>query len=432
MKVEVSLGEAIDKYSILEIKLKNIFDQSKQIEIQKELDALNECKQYITEYAFFYKLLMFVNQKIWDMTNIIKTITIENAEFAQLSNQIFEFNQKRYRLKNVFNLLSNSELKEQKSYNASYCKIIVNDIETIYDKISEINYLSIEYDYIIFDQEYIEKIKEIFISPNIIINHEIINNTTIQLHDFSIDNNLQNIFGFDPITYLCGGKMGDYIQSLSVINETFYKTGKKGIIYLSNCGDVFSTGLQQTYNDTYDLIMTQRYIKEYNIYNNEPTCIDLTSWRNSHLLYKASWYHIYKNHYEIEWGTHKWINTQSDDKWKDKVIMNIMHYRNNKNLDYQKLYNLYGSSLIFMSFDKKDYNIFIDKTKLNIEYYCPTSFTDACIVINSCKLLVANLSGLLTIGHSMHKCRLIGLMNEHDDTHNINFKNIWQNVSYSV
>ena len=45
MKVDVSLGEAIDKYSILEIKLKNITDQSKQLEIQKEIDALNKCKQ---------------------------------------------------------------------------------------------------------------------------------------------------------------------------------------------------------------------------------------------------------------------------------------------------------------------------------------------------------------------------------------------------
>ena len=40
MKIEVSLGEAIDKYSILELKKKKITDVNKLIEIKKEIDVL--------------------------------------------------------------------------------------------------------------------------------------------------------------------------------------------------------------------------------------------------------------------------------------------------------------------------------------------------------------------------------------------------------
>ena len=50
MKVEVSVGEAIDKLSILHIKMKKIVDENKKIEIQKEIDCLQECDSYIKQY----------------------------------------------------------------------------------------------------------------------------------------------------------------------------------------------------------------------------------------------------------------------------------------------------------------------------------------------------------------------------------------------
>ena len=44
MKVEVSIGEAIDKLSILELKMKKITNEHKKIEIQKEINVLQDCK----------------------------------------------------------------------------------------------------------------------------------------------------------------------------------------------------------------------------------------------------------------------------------------------------------------------------------------------------------------------------------------------------
>ena len=89
---------------------------------------------------------MYINEKIWDMTDIVKSISIDNPKFAQLSNDIFEYNQKRFRIKNCFNLSATSEIREQKSYASTHCKIIIENETNLYTKIPEINYLLLEYD----------------------------------------------------------------------------------------------------------------------------------------------------------------------------------------------------------------------------------------------------------------------------------------------
>ena len=90
-----------------------------------------------------------------------------NYKFAQISNNIFENNQKRFRLKNYFNILNNSNIIECKSYFENKCYIIVNSEKDIYDKIPEINYLVISYDVICFKVIYKNIIEKLFKNPNI-------------------------------------------------------------------------------------------------------------------------------------------------------------------------------------------------------------------------------------------------------------------------
>ena len=142
MKIEVSIGEAIDKLSILELKLKKINNEEKKKEIVKEIKVLDECYTYIKKYEILYNLLIYVNESIWDMTDIIKSISVTDSKFPLISNQIFEFNQKRFRIKNWYNLTSNSNLKEQKSYSQSNCKIVIDNKTTFYNKIPEIIYIA--------------------------------------------------------------------------------------------------------------------------------------------------------------------------------------------------------------------------------------------------------------------------------------------------
>ena len=317
MKVEVSIGEVIDKFSILELKKNKIQDETKVQEIQKELDVLNVCNHYKNEYSFFYRLLMYVNGEIWTMTDTIKTLNWEDEPqiFSKISNQIFEFNQKRFRIKNWFNLMVNSNIKEQKSYTTSQFGIIIENEEVFYNKIPELLYLTLEYDSItIYTTELmISLIQNIIKIPNIVYEN-------INVLDFSILETQTN----------------DFIQSLSVINEKFYETGRKGILYIANgnvdcnsfTGDIFRNGVENTYNDTYEIIMKQNYIKDYQLYNNQSIEINLNEWRSNPNLYKKNWYHIYKEIYNVEWGKHKWLNNiDLDDKWKDIILINNTSYR---------------------------------------------------------------------------------------------------------
>lgn len=192
MKVEVSIGEAVDKYSILELKKKKIGNAEKIVQIEKELESLRDCTKYITEHNFFYQLLVYVNGQIWDMTDTIKNLDVQDPQFASIANSIFEFNQKRFRLKNMFNILCSSDLKEQKSYSESVCTVIIDSQETLYNKIAEINFLSIEYDFITFQYSNMEEIQRLFKQPNISYSSNA--SQTIILQDFKIDESLYSWF----------------------------------------------------------------------------------------------------------------------------------------------------------------------------------------------------------------------------------------------
>lgn len=438
MKVEVSIGEIIDKLSILELKLKKISDESKQIEIKKEINCLIECQEYKSKYDLFYNMLMYVNEKIWDWTDIIKSITFNDCNFAFISNKIFEFNQKRFRIKNWFNLLTNSNIKEQKSYLSCCCTIIVENEEIFFNKLSEINYLSLEYDIITFESPIISIIQDFLKIPTIIYDEEIKKtfkeNKIINLTNFIIpDDENKDIFSLKPIKYIIGGLFGDFIQCLSIINEKFYESGRKGIVYISTKGEFFRNGLENTYNDTYPVLIKQNYIHDFKIYNNEQYDIDLTIWRNSSDLLKKNWYDLFKQIYNIEWGKRKWLNVPITNEWKDKIVINTTIFRWSYDIDFKLLYELYSDNLFFISSDKTLYEFFKTKTNININYYESKSFLELAIIINSCKFFVGSLSAPLSIAHALHKERIVGIAENCVDNIMVsNLNLIFTNLRYSI
>ena len=67
ISLPVSLGEALDKLTILDIKLQKIQDQRRQ-DVQKEYDLLDTTLiSYRQKYAYYYKLLKEINLEIWDL-----------------------------------------------------------------------------------------------------------------------------------------------------------------------------------------------------------------------------------------------------------------------------------------------------------------------------------------------------------------------------
>ena len=70
--LEVSLGEALDKLSILEIKMNKIIDYRKENVDNEYFYLCNQLSVYINKYDYYYKILKKLNLKIWELQDILR------------------------------------------------------------------------------------------------------------------------------------------------------------------------------------------------------------------------------------------------------------------------------------------------------------------------------------------------------------------------
>lgn len=146
----VSLGEAIDKLTILDIKLQKIND-SRRLDVKKEYDLLHsKLEQFVTKYSDLYQTMKKVNLLIWDMMDMLRDGSLPEDEYLRICKETIDLNDIRFRVKNKINYASNSELREQKSYRINRIVIDISDeIVDIDDFICPIKYFSYVYDEII-------------------------------------------------------------------------------------------------------------------------------------------------------------------------------------------------------------------------------------------------------------------------------------------
>ena len=323
-------------------------------------------------------------------------------------------------------------LKEQivipKNWVLTHCQIKIQNEEVLYDKLSEINYLCGQYDIITFDTNLITIISNIFKQTNIVYDNTK-TDFTIDLHNYCISLELKNQYEFEPISYISGGKLGDLIHNLSVINENFYKTGRKGILYIENIGDNFHNGLEYTYNDTYEIISKQKYIKTYKIRDDEPFQNDLNYWRKNPGVYYQNFCDTYTQTYNVNWGKHKWLDIpEIDYSLCDKVLINISEERF-KNIDYNRLITECGEdNVLFVCVDKNQHTHFVKRTNLNIQCLHVTTFTDLCIAINSCKLFIGSQSMPLALANALFKDSIIITTTNIDCKLHNDFDLVFENV----
>jgi len=112
----VSLGEALDKLTILDIKMKKITDERRQ-DVQKEYEALsNTLGQYVTAYPYHYRILKEINLLLWEIQDRFHGKDTTAEQGAQMCREILLENDRRFRVKAKINALANSALREQKGY----------------------------------------------------------------------------------------------------------------------------------------------------------------------------------------------------------------------------------------------------------------------------------------------------------------------------
>ena len=149
--LEVSTGEAIDKLSILDIKCKKIRDEESLNECAKEYNLLYKSLQdIIIKYKFLYEKLIETNLKIWNMQDQIRVENDKSQSTIDLCLQIIYENDKRFRIKKKINLLSESELKEQKGYTKKTAFVLSHlGLGDMICMIGAVRYLSLSYDNVI-------------------------------------------------------------------------------------------------------------------------------------------------------------------------------------------------------------------------------------------------------------------------------------------
>jgi len=161
IKISASVGELIDKVTILEIKLRAIKDPIKWANCQKDWTQLSETLAEVEKegllltidgigidektYQYFQLIngLRATNQKLWDLEDEIRVLEAENIpmqldialfemnagalgiedmakarRFIELARLVYITNDQRCKLKKGLDILLGSELTEEKGYKA--------------------------------------------------------------------------------------------------------------------------------------------------------------------------------------------------------------------------------------------------------------------------------------------------------------------------
>jgi len=122
LTVPVSVGELIDKLSILQVKKIKITNPEGLKYVSEEFELLhNESEVYLqlSGVKSLYNSLIEVNSALWDVEDKLRVFESEkkfDEEFIELSRKVYYTNDERFRLKNEINLITFSKIREVKDY----------------------------------------------------------------------------------------------------------------------------------------------------------------------------------------------------------------------------------------------------------------------------------------------------------------------------
>jgi hypothetical protein len=122
INIPVSVGELVDKITILKIKRYQIKDADKLVNIHKEHDVLTSLNEYVKiqkDVLEHQQQLMEVNLRLWFLEEDIRHYEKNNnfgEWFVDAARKIYKTNDERSRIKKEINILCNSALVEEKSH----------------------------------------------------------------------------------------------------------------------------------------------------------------------------------------------------------------------------------------------------------------------------------------------------------------------------
>ncbi|HAD72984.1 MAG TPA: hypothetical protein DCF85_01815, partial [Alphaproteobacteria bacterium] len=123
LSIPVSVGEIMDKITILEIKAERILDAEKLANVTAELDTLRPLVTHDALNTASIKALVAelkdINEALWDIEDDIREREYAKdfgEAFIALARAVYVTNDKRAEVKKQINLATGSTLIEEKSY----------------------------------------------------------------------------------------------------------------------------------------------------------------------------------------------------------------------------------------------------------------------------------------------------------------------------
>lgn len=117
----VSVGELVDKITILKIKKLKIKDDEKLKKIDLELNLLESVYNFTVPDSVIEaeQSLYQVNLELWDVEDSLRECERNktfDSNFVELARKVYHLNDERFRLKNLINNSLGSHVQEVKSY----------------------------------------------------------------------------------------------------------------------------------------------------------------------------------------------------------------------------------------------------------------------------------------------------------------------------
>lgn len=118
--IPVSVGEVLDKISILEIKIEMIKDKNKRANCLKEYKLLKDiAKVHDLLFSVSYSKLKAVNKELWYIEDELRKAEVTQDfgnNFIQLTRKQYRANDFRSNIKRQINIEMNSVIVEEKDY----------------------------------------------------------------------------------------------------------------------------------------------------------------------------------------------------------------------------------------------------------------------------------------------------------------------------
>ena len=123
ISIKISIGELMDKITILELKMKYIKDEEKRNNVSHELNYLKSISSSLDVPSDLMDALKDANEKIWIVEDKIREKEKNNKfddDFISYARTVYYVNDDRAETKKKINMMFDSEFIEEKSHTGDY------------------------------------------------------------------------------------------------------------------------------------------------------------------------------------------------------------------------------------------------------------------------------------------------------------------------